>query len=106
MGRDKSRAAKQQAIAAAESLQRQPRFEDQFLDDLEYWIGADPRMARRIIRLVRATVQDPFDGIGKPEHLKHLEDTWSRRITEEHRLTYRVTPVSVQFLQARFHYSK
>jgi len=50
-------------------------------------------------------MRDPFGGIGKPEQLRHLETgMWSRRITEEHRLVYRVTPQRIDFLQARYHY--
>jgi toxin YoeB len=46
----------------------------------------------------------PFQGIGKPEHLKYLGGAWSRRITQEHRLVYKVTGKRVDFLQARYHY--
>jgi toxin YoeB len=57
--------------------------------------------------LVEAVMRDPFDGIGKPEPLKYLDaNTWSRRITEEHRLVYEVYQDRVKFLQARFHYSR
>lgn len=75
-----------------------------FLDDLQVWVKTDPRKASRVLRLVRETLRDPFRGIGKPEPLRHLSGTWSRRLTDEHRLTYRVTPEAVEFLAARHHY--
>ena len=62
-------------------------------------------MALRILDLVEAVMRDPFVGIGKPERLKYLDpDTWSRRITQEHRLVYHVTDDRVTFLQAGYHY--
>jgi toxin YoeB len=55
--------------------------------------------------LVEAVLRDPFDGIGKPEPLKYLIlDTWSRRITAEHRLVYEVSRDRIKFRQARLHY--
>jgi toxin YoeB len=50
-------------------------------------------------------LRDPFEGVGKPEPLRHaLASCWSRRITQEHRLVYRVTEERIDFLQARYHY--
>jgi len=55
--------------------------------------------------LIDAVLRDPFGGIGKPEPLKGLgANTWSRRITEEHRLVYVVFEDHVVFIQARYHY--
>jgi toxin YoeB len=76
------------------------------LTDLEFWINTDPRIASRLLRLIRETLRDPLGGIGKPEPLIGERGIWSRRITDEHRLTYRVTSEHVHFLQARFHYSR
>ncbi len=76
-----------------------------FLEDLQHWIAAEPRVARRILDLMEAVLRDPFAGVGKPEPLKHLAaDTWSRRITQEHRLVYRVYADRIAFVQARHHY--
>ena len=76
-----------------------------FLDDLRQWVAEEPRVAGRILDLVNAVLRDPFTGIGKPEPLKHTPpDTWSRRITGEHRLVYRVFADRIHFLQARYHY--
>ena len=76
-----------------------------FLDDLRIWIETDRKIALRILDLMAAILADPFDGIGKPEALKHeLAGYWSRRITQEHRLVYKVTADRIYFLQARYHY--
>jgi toxin YoeB len=76
-----------------------------FRDDLRIWIETDRKIALRILDLMAAILADPFDGIGKPEALKHeLAGYWSRRITQEHRLVYKVTADRIDFLQARYHY--
>lgn len=75
------------------------------MEDLEYWVRTDRKIALRILRLMKEIRRDPFRGIGKPEPLKHLgSDVWSRRITVQDRLVYRVTDDAVDFLQARYHY--
>ena len=75
------------------------------LKDLEHWTRQNPRQAARVLKLIRATLRDPFDGVGKPERLRgELGGRWSRRIDNEHRLTYRVTAGQVRFLTARHHY--
>lgn len=75
------------------------------LEDLEHWVRTDRKVALRVLRLVEAARRDPFEGIGKPEPLKHLgSDVWSRRITRQDRLVYRVTDTYVDILQARYHY--
>lgn len=62
-------------------------------------------VAVRVLDLVEAVLRDPFEGPGKPEPLKYaLAGCWSRRITQEHRLVYRITDERVDFLQARYHY--
>jgi toxin YoeB len=76
-----------------------------FLDDLRLWIETDRKIALRVLNLMAAILADPFEGIGKPEPLKHeLAGCWSRRITQEHRLVYRVFADRVEFVQARYHY--
>jgi toxin YoeB len=80
-------------------------FQVQFREDLRAWIEADRRVALRVFDLVEAVVRDPFQGIGKPEPLKYLlAGCWSRRITQEHRLVYRVAGTRIDFLQAKYHY--
>lgn len=75
------------------------------LEDLRWWVDTNRKTALRILELIEAVLRDPFRGIGKPEPLKGLApDTWSRRISEEHRLVYVVFADRVVFLQARYHY--
>ncbi len=77
----------------------------QFRDDLRYWIETDRKAALRVLDLMAAILADPFVGIGKPEPLRfELAGCWSRRITQEHRLVYRLIADRVEFVQARFHY--
>ena len=80
-------------------------FLPKFREDLIWWIRNDRKAALKTLELVEAVVTDPFGGIGKPEPLRHeLAGCWSRRITQEHRLVYRVTAERIDFLQARYHY--
>jgi toxin YoeB len=76
-----------------------------FRDDLRYWIETDRKTALRILDLMAAILADPFVGVGKPEPLRFaLTGSWSRRVTQEHRLVYRVIADRIEFLQARYHY--
>ncbi|MDQ3698095.1 MAG: Txe/YoeB family addiction module toxin [Gemmatimonadota bacterium] len=75
------------------------------LEDLRWWVNTNRKTALRVMDLIDAVLRDPFSGAGKPEALKGLgADTWSRRITEEHRLVYVVFEDRVVFVQARYHY--
>jgi toxin YoeB len=79
-------------------------------EDLEYWINNDPDTVIRIKDLIKAIRQDQFRGLGKPEPLKYdLKGYWSRRITGEHRIVYKVTGTKgvdqkCLIIQCRFHY--
>ena len=87
------------------SKRREAVFQPEFLEDLRFWVENDRRVARRILELAEAIVRDPFTGIGRPEPLKYLAPgTWSRRITQEHRIVYLVRDDRIDFLQARYHY--
>ncbi len=80
-------------------------FQDEFREDLEFWVQTDRRIALRLLKLVEAVMRDPFRGIGKPEPIKHLgANIWSRRITQEHRLVYLVRDDRIDFLMGRYHY--
>jgi toxin YoeB len=82
-------------------------FQLEFREDVRYWVEIDRRTALRVLALVEAVMRDPFDGIGRPEPLKYLgAGVWSRRITQEHRLVYVVSDERIDFIQARYHYSK
>lgn len=79
-------------------------------EDLEYWIDNDPDTVTRIKDLIKSIRQDPFRGLGKPEPLRYdLKRYWSRRITSEHRIVYKVSGTKgvdqkCVILQCRFHY--
>lgn len=80
-------------------------FAEQAWQDYQYWLVTDKQMLKRINLLIRDTCRNPFEGIGKPEPLRHLlKGYWSRRINEEHRLVYRVEGNVLQIAQLRFHY--
>lgn len=80
-------------------------FADAAWEDYLYWQAQDKRMLKRINELIRATQRDPFSGIGKPEPLKHaLAGFWSRRITDEHRMVYKVEGDALLIAQLRYHY--
>ena len=80
-------------------------FETEFREDLRYWIENDSKIAIRILTLVEDVMASPFAGLGKPEPLRYeLAGAWSRRITREHRLVYRVYADRIVFLMARYHY--
>jgi len=85
--------------------ERDAVFQPEFVNDLIYWVKTDRKAALRVLELVHAVLRDPFAGIGKPEALKFgFSGCWSRRITQEHRLVYRVLENRIDFLQARYHY--
>lgn len=80
-------------------------FHPEFREDLRYWVETDRKVALRALDLVEDILRDPFSGIGKPEPLKYLApNTWSRRLTQEHRIVYLVGDKRIDFLQARYHY--
>lgn len=84
---------------------REAVFQAEFLGDLRYWVETDRRVALRAMDIVEAVMRDPFGGIAKPEPLKYLPSgTWSRRLTQEHRIVYLVSNDRIDFLQARYHY--
>lgn len=79
--------------------------QEECLDDLRFWVDTQRKTALRVFDLIESALRDPFDGIGKPEPLKHLgPNIWSRRITGADRLVYQVFDDRVEFLQARYHY--
>ncbi|HOW74727.1 MAG TPA: Txe/YoeB family addiction module toxin [Candidatus Competibacteraceae bacterium] len=90
---------------SARVIHRDAVFQPEFREDLRYWVETDRRTALRVFDLVEAVMRDPFNGIGKPEPLRHwAAGSWSRRITQEHRLVYLVTDERIDFLQGRYHY--
>lgn len=80
-------------------------FDPRAFEDLAWWIEQDRKTALRIMRLIENIQQAPFEGLGKPEPLKHdLKGLWSRRIDHEHRLVYEVREDKIRILACRFHY--
>ena len=80
-------------------------FSERAWEDYLYWQGQDRKTLTRINHLIREVQRDPFAGIGKPEPLKHaLSGYWSRRITDEHRLVYKVQGDALWIAQVRYHY--
>jgi toxin YoeB len=80
------------------------------LDHLAYWINEEPKIAVKILALIADARRNPFSGLGKPEPLRgNFKGWWSRRITDEHRLVYRMTGSgagqAIEIAQCRFHYS-
>lgn len=79
-------------------------------EDFSYWIETDEEIVIKIKELIKSIRQTPFKGLGKPEPLKYtLKGFWSRRITQEHRLVYRVTGGKKEdqrfiIIQCRYHY--
>ena len=90
---------------AIPNTDRDAVFQAEFREDLRYWVETNRRVALRVLSLVEAVMREPFTGIGKPEPLKHIAaNTWSRRLTQEHRIVYTVVSGRIDFLQARYHY--
>ena len=74
-------------------------------EDYLYWQKTDKKTLKRINTLIREIMREPFEGIGKPEPLKHsLTGYWSRRINEEHRIVYKVRDGALLIAQLRYHY--
>jgi toxin YoeB len=80
-------------------------FSEHAWDDYLYWQRSDRKILERINKLIKEIQRSPFEGTGKPEPLKHgLTGYWSRRITEEHRIVYKVERESLLIAQLRCHY--
>ena len=80
-------------------------FVDESWEDYLYWQKTDRKILERINNLVKDISRNPYSGLGKPEPLKYkYQGFWSRRITEEHRLIYRVADDEIQIAKCRFHY--
>ena len=80
-------------------------FVEESWEDYLYWQTTDKKMLRRINKLIKDICRTPFEGIGKPEALKHkYRGCWSRKIDQEHRLVYKIREDSVCILKCRFHY--
>ncbi len=80
-------------------------FAENAWEDYLYWQKTDTKLLKRINTLIKDITREPFEGIGKPEPLKHaLSGYWSRRINDEHRIVYKIKDNSLLIAQLRFHY--
>ncbi len=80
-------------------------FSEHAWDDYLYWQRTDRKILERINNLIKEIQRSPFEGTGKPEPLRHgLSGYWSRRITDEHRIVYKVEKDSLLLAQLRYHY--
>jgi toxin YoeB len=80
-------------------------FSSQAWEDYLHWQQTDRKLLKRINALIKEISRTPFEGTGKPEPLRHaLAGYWSRRITDEHRLVYKMQDDALIIAQARFHY--
>lgn len=81
-------------------------FQNDAFEDFIEWSQQDKKLFNRIVRLIRESQRQPFEGIGKPEPLKHhYASYWSRRINQEHRLVYKVTDNQIIIISCKYHYS-
>ncbi len=80
-------------------------FHENAWSDYLYWQKNDKKILKRINKLIKEISRAPFEGIGKPEALKHtLSGYWSRRINDEHRIVYTVKNKTIIIIQCRYHY--
>ena len=80
-------------------------FVDESWEDYLYWLKVDKKLFKRLNQIIKETLRNPFEGLGKPEPLKYkYQGCWSRRINQEHRLVYKVLENEIIILSCRFHY--
>ncbi|WP_445620500.1 Txe/YoeB family addiction module toxin [Kushneria sp. Sum13] len=80
-------------------------FSENAWEDYLYWQKTDKKVLSRINKLIKEIQRQPFEGVGKPEPLKHgFSGYWSRRINDEHRIVYKVTDDALMIAQLRYHY--
>jgi toxin YoeB len=80
-------------------------FQENAWQDYLWWQAEDRRTLKRINALIEDVVRNGNSGIGKPEALRHgLRGYWSRRITDEHRLVYRIVGDELRIVACRYHY--
>lgn len=81
-------------------------FSPQAWEDYLHWQQTDKKLLRKVNDLIKDTIRNPYEGLGKPEPLKHaLHGFWSRRLSIEHRMVYRVNGKTLEIAQLRYHYT-
>lgn len=74
-------------------------------EDYQYWVEHDKKMLEKLNKLIKESLRNPFEGIGKPEPLKsNLQGLWSRRINDEHRFIYEYADGNLSIVACRHHY--
>lgn len=80
-------------------------FAERAWEDYTFWQQNDKKIVKRINQLIKDILRSPYDGIGKPEKLKHnYSGYYSRRISDEHRIVYKINQNSLMIAQLRYHY--
>lgn len=80
-------------------------FHSEFREDIASWVKVDRKIALKVFDTIESIMRSPFIGIGKPEPLRFLgAGVWSRRLTQEHRVVYKVSKDRIDFIQCRYHY--
>ncbi len=80
-------------------------FVERSWDEYNSWQKEDIKLFKKIQRLIKETLRDPFGGIGKPEPLKNnLKSYWSKRISDEHRLVYKIEENQLVIISCKYHY--
>ena len=80
-------------------------FSDRAWDDYQFWQSTDKKFLKKINSLIKDIERNKYLGLGKPEPLRHsLSGYWSRRISEEHRLVYKIVDDKIYLAQLRYHY--
>ena len=80
-------------------------FSEHAWEDYLYWYKTDKKILKRIHSLIKDIQRNKYEGIGKPEPLKHnLAGYWSRRIDSEHRIVYKIEKNAILIAQVRYHY--
>ena len=86
-------------------MKRAIRFHADAFEDYLFWSQTDPKVFRKLNALIKEAARTPFEGTGSPEPLKHeWQGYWSRRLTQEHRLIYKVTDAEIIVAECRLHY--
>ncbi len=86
-------------------MSRRISFEASAFDDYNQWVALDKKTSLKIIALIKDIDRSPFSGLGKPEALKHqYSGYWSRRISDEHCLVYKVTDIDIIIVACKYHY--
>ena len=86
-------------------MSRRVTFTPEAWEEYLYWQSHDKQILKKVNQLLKDSQRDPFSGIGKPEPLKNdLSGSWSRRISDEHRLVYIVNETEIRVTSCRYHY--